>query len=67
VKSTPARMLHQDQLLVQRHAVHKINKVEYPLPENTVTAELTNQITGLRQRAICAGTSKSRPKNRSRS
>jgi hypothetical protein len=29
MKSTPARMLHQDQLLVDRYAVNKINKVEF--------------------------------------
>jgi hypothetical protein len=46
VRSTPARLLHQDQLLVDRYAVHKINKVEYPLPQNIVAVELTNQITG---------------------
>jgi hypothetical protein len=46
VKSTPARSLRQDQLLVDRYAAHKINKVEYPLPQNTVTVELTNQLTG---------------------
>jgi hypothetical protein len=48
VRSTPARLLHQDQLLVERYAVQKINKVQYPLPQNTVTLELTNQITGQR-------------------
>ena len=46
MRSTPARALHQDQLLVDRYAVHKINKVEYPLPQNTVTVDLTNQLTG---------------------
>jgi hypothetical protein len=46
VRSTPARQLRQDQLLVDRYAVHKINKVEHPLPQNTVTVELTNQLTG---------------------
>jgi hypothetical protein len=46
VRSTPARLLRQDQLLVERDAVHKITKVEYPLPQNTVTAHLTNQLTG---------------------
>jgi hypothetical protein len=46
MRSTPARQLHQDQLLVDRYAVHKINKVEYPLPQNTVTVELTYQLTG---------------------
>jgi hypothetical protein len=39
-------MLHQDQLLVERYAVHKISKVEFPLPLNTVTVHLTNQMTG---------------------
>jgi hypothetical protein len=46
VRSTPARQLHQDQLLVDRYAAHKINKVEYPLPQNIVAVELTNQLTG---------------------
>jgi len=32
VRSVPARLLGQDQLLVERDAVHKIIKVEYPLP-----------------------------------
>jgi hypothetical protein len=45
VRSTPARTLRKDQLLVERHAVHKITKVEYPLPQNTVTVELANQMT----------------------
>jgi hypothetical protein len=36
-------MLRQDQLFVERDAVHKINKVEYPLPQNTVSVELTDQ------------------------
>jgi hypothetical protein len=31
---------------VERYAAHKINKVEYPLPQNTVTVKLTNQLTG---------------------
>jgi hypothetical protein len=39
-------MLHQDQLLVDRYAVHKINKVEYPLPQNIVAVQLSNQMTG---------------------
>jgi hypothetical protein len=46
VKSTPARLLHQDQLLVERHAVHKITKVDHAIPHNTVIAEVTNQVTG---------------------
>jgi hypothetical protein len=48
VRSTPARLLHKDQLLVERHAVSKITKVEHPLPQNTVTVELRNQLTGQR-------------------
>jgi hypothetical protein len=39
-------MLHQDQLLVDRDSVNKITNVEFPLPQNTVTVELANQITG---------------------
>jgi hypothetical protein len=46
VRSTPARALRPDQLLVDRHSVNKINSVAYPLPQNTVTVELTNQLTG---------------------
>jgi len=46
MRSTPARLLRQDQLLVERYAVHKINKVEYPQRQNTVTVELTNQVAG---------------------
>jgi hypothetical protein len=46
MRPTPARMLHQDQLLVDRYAVHKINKVEYPLPQNIVAVQLSNQMTG---------------------
>jgi hypothetical protein len=50
MRSTPARLLHQDQLLVDRYAVHKITKVEYPLPQNTVTVHLANQMTGVEER-----------------
>ena len=39
-------MLHQDQLLVERHAVSKITKVDHAIPHNTVIAEVTNQVTG---------------------
>jgi hypothetical protein len=39
-------MLHQDQLLVERYAVHKITKVDHAIPHNTVIAEVTNQVTG---------------------
>ena len=46
MRSTPARMLHQDQLLVERHAVSKITKVDHVIPHNTVIAEVTNQVTG---------------------
>jgi hypothetical protein len=46
VRSTPARLLRQDQLLVDRYAINKINKVEYPLPQDIVSVELTNQLTG---------------------
>ena len=46
MRSTPARLLRQDQLLVERYAVSKITKVEHPLPLNTVTVHLANQMTG---------------------
>jgi hypothetical protein len=46
VNSTPARTLRQDQLLVGRFDVHKITKVEYPLPQNIVTVHLKDQMTG---------------------
>jgi hypothetical protein len=46
VRSTPARLLRQDQLLVERDAVHKITKVDHAIPHNTVIAEVTNQVTG---------------------
>ena len=46
MRSTPARLLREEQLLVDRYAVHKITKVEYPLPQNLVTVHLTNQLTG---------------------
>jgi hypothetical protein len=39
-------MLRQDQLLVERYDVHKITKVEYPLPQNIVTVHLKDQMTG---------------------
>ena len=46
MRSTPARMLRQGQLLVDRYDVHKITKVEYPLPQNIVTVHLIDQMTG---------------------
>jgi hypothetical protein len=45
VKSTPARLLRDGHLLVDRHAVNRVYGVSY-LPHNTVTVELANQITG---------------------
>jgi hypothetical protein len=39
-------MLRRDQLLVDRYAVNKITKVEYPLPQNIVAVQLSNQMTG---------------------
>jgi dodecin len=42
----PARMLRQNDLLVERAAVSKINKVEYSIPLNVVTVDLSDQMTG---------------------
>jgi hypothetical protein len=39
-------MLREGQLLVERHAVSKITKVDHAIPHNTVIAEVTNQVTG---------------------
>jgi hypothetical protein len=46
VRSTPARLLHQDQLVVERFGVHKIREVEHAIPHNTVTIRMTHQMTG---------------------
>jgi hypothetical protein len=46
MRSTPARALHANQLLVERSAVSKITKVDHAIPHNTVIAEVTNQLTG---------------------
>ena len=46
MRSTPARLLRQDQLLVERFGVHKIREVEHALPHNTVTVRMTHQMTG---------------------
>jgi hypothetical protein len=46
MRSTPARMLRDGQLLVDRFAVSKITKVEHAIPHNTVIIEVANQITG---------------------
>jgi hypothetical protein len=45
VRTTAARLLRRDQLLVAPDAVYKIAKVEYPIPLNLVSVELTNQMT----------------------
>jgi hypothetical protein len=46
VRSTPARMLHNGQLIVDRHSVHRIAAEPFRLPHNTVSVELVNQMTG---------------------
>jgi hypothetical protein len=46
MRSTPARTLRQDQLLVDRYAVSKITAEPFRLPHNTVSVELVNQMTG---------------------
>jgi hypothetical protein len=46
MRSTPARMLHQDQLVVERFGVHKICQVEHALLHNAVTVRMTHQMTG---------------------
>ena len=46
MRSTPARLLRQDQLLVERYGVNKITEVDHAIPHNTVTVEHDNQMTG---------------------
>src|SRR5829696_9305846 len=46
MRSTPARVLHNGQLIVDRYAVNKITKVDHAIQHNTVIAEVTNQVTG---------------------
>lgn len=46
MRSTPARMLHNGQLIVDRYSVNKITKVDHAIPHNTVIADVTNQVTG---------------------
>jgi hypothetical protein len=46
VRSTPARMLHNGQLIVDRHSVHRIAAEPFRLPHTTVSVELVNQMTG---------------------
>jgi hypothetical protein len=43
MRSTPA--LHTGQLVVERFAVHKIDKLDY-IPQNIVIVESTNQVSG---------------------
>jgi hypothetical protein len=47
VKSTPARMLHQGQLVVERYAVSKVSAEPFRIPQNTVSVELVNQMPKL--------------------
>ena len=46
MRSTPARLLRQDQLVVERFGVHKIRVVEHAIPHNTVTVRMIHQMTG---------------------
>jgi len=46
MRSTPARMLHNVQLIVDRYSVSKITAEPFRLPHNTVSVELVNQMTG---------------------
>ena len=46
MKSTPARLLRPDQLLVERFGVHRLRSVEHAIPHNTVTVRMTHQMTG---------------------
>jgi hypothetical protein len=46
MRSTPARMLHNGQLIVDRYSVSKITAEPFRLPHNTVSVELINQMTG---------------------
>jgi hypothetical protein len=39
-------MLHQDQLVVDRFGVFKLQKVDHAIPQNTVTVHMTHQMTG---------------------
>jgi hypothetical protein len=48
MRSTPARMLHNGQLVVDRHSVSKITAEPFRLPHNTVSVELVNQLSGER-------------------
>jgi hypothetical protein len=46
MKTTPARLLHKGQLLIEHYAVQKVVDVAFPLPQNIVTVKLKNQISG---------------------
>jgi hypothetical protein len=46
MRSTPARALRKDQLLLDQYDVNKITSVEYPIPQNIVTVHLKDQMTG---------------------
>jgi hypothetical protein len=46
MRSTPARALRNGELVVDRHAVHKIQNVDHAIPHNVVVIEVTNQLTG---------------------
>jgi hypothetical protein len=67
MRSTRARLLRQDQLLVERDAVHKITEVDHAVPHNTVIAEVTNQVTGEESTRTLRWDEHVTTKNRSRS
>jgi hypothetical protein len=46
MRSTPARVLHNGQLIVDRYSLSKIAVEPFRLPYNTVSVDLTNQLTG---------------------
>jgi hypothetical protein len=46
VRSTPARLLRDGQLVVERHAVSVITDVDHAIPLNRVIVEVSDQITG---------------------
>jgi hypothetical protein len=40
MRSTPARLLREGTLVVDFTDVHKVQRIEYPLPEQLVTVHL---------------------------
>ena len=62
-----SRMLRQDQLPMERYSVYKINKVEYPLPQNIVTVHRSNRMIGSCPDGSSAGTSSTPSRSRMRS